>query len=411
MKLLSTSEADLIVAAQALREGKLVAFPTETVYGLGANAFDERAVARVFEAKARPTFDPLIVHIARLEDISMLAKEVPENARTLARCLWPGPLTIILPKRREVPDIVTAGLSTVAVRFPSHPVARRVIELAQIPIAAPSANPFGYLSPTTAEHVIDMLGERIDYLVDGGPCDVGVESTVIDMTAARPALLRPGGMPLERIEELVGLVDIPGQVDIPGHGEPFADEGLEQAGEKDMLRSELGSEHSETQGMAHSLKSREKKQNHLRKSLESPSQKGPSFESSSQKGPFQKSPSFKSPGQSSSHYAPSTPLFLFDEGSLPEAVKLKGILHPCIALAFDGRRARILRDSGLFDGVQILSEEGDMREAAARLFSLLHDLDEAGLAAIYAERVPDAGLGRAINDRLYRASRKERVQG
>ena len=396
MKLLSASEADLIVAAQALREGKLVAFPTETVYGLGANAFDERAVARIFEAKARPTFDPLIVHIARLDDILILAEEVPKNAWTLARRLWPGPLTIILPKRREVPDIVTAGLSTVAVRFPSHPVARRIIELAQIPIAAPSANPFGYLSPTTAEHVIDMLGERIDYLVDGGPCDVGVESTVIDMTGERPALLRPGGMPLERIEELIGQVDIPGHVDIPEHGEPSADEGLEQAGEKDMLRSELGSEQSETQGMAHSLKSREKKQNYLRKSLESPSQKGPSF---------------KSPGQSSSHYAPSTPLFLFDEGSLPEAAKLKGILHPCIALAFNGRRARILRDSGLFDWVQILSEEGDMREAAARLFSLLHDLDEAGLAAIYAERVPDAGLGRAINDRLYRASRKERVQG
>ena len=396
MKLLSASEADLIVAAQALREGKLVAFPTETVYGLGANAFDERAVARIFEAKARPTFDPLIVHIARLDDILILAEEVPKNAWTLARSLWPGPLTIILPKRREVPDIVTAGLSTVAVRFPSHPVARRIIELAQIPIAAPSANPFGYLSPTTAEHVIDMLGERIDYLVDGGPCDVGVESTVIDMTGERPALLRPGGMPLERIEELIGQVDIPGHVDIPEHGEPSADEGLEQAGEKDMLRSELGSEQSETQGMAHSLKSREKKQNYLRKSLESPSQKGPSF---------------KSPGQSSSHYAPSTPLFLFDEGSLPEAAKLKGILHPCIALAFNGRRARILRDSGLFDWVQILSEEGDMREAAARLFSLLHDLDEAGLAAIYAERVPDAGLGRAINDRLYRASRKERVQG
>ena len=396
MKLLSASEADLIVAAQALREGKLVAFPTETVYGLGANAFDERAVARIFEAKARPTFDPLIVHIARLDDILILAEEVPKNAWTLARSLWPGPLTIILPKRREVPDIVTAGLSTVAVRFPSHPVARRIIELAQIPIAAPSANPFGYLSPTTAEHVIDMLGERIDYLVDGGPCDVGVESTVIDMTGERPALLRPGGMPLERIEELIGQVDIPGHVDIPEHGEPSADEGLEQAGEKDMLRSEHSFKDAETQGMAHSLKSREKKQNHLRKGLESPSQK---------------SPSFKSPGQSSSHYAPSTPLFLFDEGSLPEAAKLKGILHPCIALAFNGRRARILRDSGLFDWVQILSEEGDMREAAARLFSLLHDLDEAGLAAIYAERVPDTGLGRAINDRLYRASRKERVQG
>ncbi len=383
MKLLSASEADLIVAAQALREGKLVAFPTETVYGLGANAFDERAVARIFEAKARPTFDPLIVHIARLEDILMLAEEVPENAWRLARRLWPGPLTIILPKRREVPDIVTAGLSTVAVRFPSHPVARRIIELAKIPIAAPSANPFGYLSPTTALHVIDMLGESIDYIVDGGPCDVGVESTVIDMTGERPALLRPGGMPLERIEELIGLVDI------PGHDEPSVDEGLEGAGEKDMLLFEHGFEHAETQGAAQSLKSCEKKQNHLKKSPESPSQ--------------------KSPGQSSSHYAPSTPLFLFDEESLPEAAKRKGILHPCIALAFNDRRAQVLRDSGLFDAVQILSEEGDMREATARLFSLLHDLDEAGLAAIYAERVPDAGLGRAINDRLYRASRNKKV--
>ena len=372
MKLLSTSEADLIVAAQALREGKLVAFPTETVYGLGANAFDERAVARVFEAKARPTFDPLIVHIARLEDILILAEEVPENAWTLARSLWPGPLTIILPKRREVPDIVTAGLSTVAVRFPSHPVARRIIELAQIPLAAPSANPFGYLSPTTAEHVINMLGERIDYLVDGGPCDVGVESTVIDLTGERAALLRPGGMPLERIEELIGLVDIPGQVDIPGHGELSADECLNGAKAQGMLRSKRGLERAETKGLSYPL---------------------------------------KSPGQGLSHYAPSTPLFLFDEGSLPEAVKRKGILHPCIALAFDGHRARILRDCGLFDVVQMLSEEGDMREAAGRLFSLLHDLDESGFAAIYAERAPDAGLGRAINDRLYRASRKERVQG
>ncbi|NLH90269.1 MAG: threonylcarbamoyl-AMP synthase, partial [Treponema sp.] len=281
MKLLSTSEADLIVAAQALREGKLVAFPTETVYGLGANAFDERAVARVFEAKARPTFDPLIVHIARLEDILILAEEVPENAWTLARCLWPGPLTIILPKRREVPDIVTAGLSTVAVRFPSHPVARRIIELAQIPIAAPSANPFGYLSPTTAAHVIAMLGERIDYLVDGGPCDVGVESTVVDLTGERAALLRPGGMPLERIEELIGLVDIPGQVDIPGHGELSADECLNGAKAQGMLRSKRGLERAETKGLSYPL---------------------------------------KSPGQGLSHYAPSTPLFLFDEGSLPEAV-------------------------------------------------------------------------------------------
>jgi len=228
---------------------------------------------------------------------------------------------------------VTAGLPTVAVRFPSHPIAQRIIARAKVPVAAPSANPFGYLSPTTAAHVVAMLGERIDYVVDGGPCEVGVESTVIDMTSEPPTLLRPGGMPLERIEALIGHVDL-----------------LQHASQ-------------EQQGL-------------------------------------------KSPGQSLSHYAPSTPLFLFDEGSLPAAAQQRTILHPCVALAFDGQRAQCFKDSGLFDETQVLSEKGDMREAAARLFSLLHDLDSKGLAAIYAERVPDVGLGRAINDRLYRASRK-----
>jgi len=173
---------------RGLREGKLVAIPTETVYGLGANAFDEVAVARIFEAKARPTFDPLIVHIADIEDIGLVAREVSQPARTLARELWPGPLTIILPKRPEVPDIVTAGLPTVAVRCPKHSIAQRIIELAGVPVAAPSANPFGYISPTTAAHVVAMLKDRVDFVVDGGPCDVGVESTVIDMTGARPML-------------------------------------------------------------------------------------------------------------------------------------------------------------------------------------------------------------------------------
>jgi len=364
MKVLSTSDADIDIAARALREGKLVAIPTETVYGLGANAFDERAVAAVFEAKARPTFDPLIVHIARHEDIAQLALEVPEKARILAQNLWPGPLTMILPKRREVPDIVTAGLLTVAVRFPSHPVARRIIERAEVPIAAPSANPFGYLSPTTAEHVVAMLGERIDYVVDGGPCEVGVESTVIDMTSEPPTLLRPGGMPLERIEALIGQVVVLQQKD---HIEP----AIQPPKSTDSAYREAHGQ-SESQG-------------------------------------YQGLTGLKSPGQSLSHYAPSTPLFLFDEGSLPAAAQQLKIVHPCVALVFNAARAESLKEikgAGFFDVVQVLSEKGDMREAAARLFSLLHDLDSKGLAAIYAERVPDIGLGRAINDRLYRASQK-----
>ncbi len=334
MKILSSSETDLEVAARALREGKLVAIPTETVYGLGANAFDERAVARVFEAKARPTFDPLIVHIARTDDIRTVAREVPEKALALARALWPGPLTMILPKKPEVPDIVTAGLGTVAVRFPSHPVARRIIELAGVPIAAPSANPFGYISPTTAAHVAAMLGDRIDFIIDGGPCDVGVESTVVDLTGSEPVLLRAGGMPLERIEAVVGAVLIPKR-------------------------------QSATEGAA-----------------------------------------LASPGQTLSHYAPSTPLYLSSMGSLPDVLGGCAMPHPSLALVFDARRAAALDATKLFDEVVALSPTGNLSEAAARLFSLLHSFDARHFEAIYAERVPEEGLGRAINDRLFRASKK-----
>ena len=347
MEILSTGEADLMRAAEALRKGKLVAIPTETVYGLGANAFDEVAVARIFEAKARPTFDPLIVHIADIEDIGLVAREVSQPARTLARALWPGPLTMILPKRSEVPDIVTAGLPTVAVRCPKHFIAQRIIELAGVPVAAPSANPFGYISPTTAAHVIAMLKDRVDFVVDGGPCDVGVESTVIDMTRARPVLLRPGGMALETIEAVIGPVMVPKRT---AHhvGEPLS-----------------------------------------------------------------------SPGQSLRHYAPSTPLYLFEMGELEKSLcssSLPGapdseahtsdILHPSVALVYTSARAYEIEALHLFDAVEALAPDGDMCEAAARLFSLLHEFDARRFRAIYAERVPEAGLGRAINDRLYRASKK-----
>ncbi|GAB4262881.1 MAG: hypothetical protein Kow0054_26910 [Deferrisoma sp.] len=190
-------------AARALREGGLVAFPTETVYGLGAHALDEAAVARVFEAKGRPRFDPLIVHLGAAEDLPAVAAEVPALARELARRFWPGPLTLVLPRATRVPDLVTAGLPTVAVRVPSHPLARELLARAGVPVAAPSANRFGRTSPTRAEHVVEELAGRVDLVLDGGPCPLGVESTIVSL-AGEPRLLRPGAVPVEEIERVTG---------------------------------------------------------------------------------------------------------------------------------------------------------------------------------------------------------------
>lgn len=196
-------------AARLLREGRLVAFATETVYGLGANALDPRAVARVFEVKGRPHFDPLIVHLADASWLARVASEVPDRARELAHRFWPGPLTLVLPKTEAVPDLVTAGLPTVAVRVPDHPLACELLRRAAIPVAAPSANLFGRLSPTSAEHVAEQLADRIDYILDGGRCRVGVESTVLSLAGDTPVLLRPGGLPLEDIEAVIGPVAHP----------------------------------------------------------------------------------------------------------------------------------------------------------------------------------------------------------
>jgi L-threonylcarbamoyladenylate synthase len=199
-------EQELTAAAEALRAGKLVGLPTETVYGLGANALDPEAVARVFEAKGRPRFDPLIVHVPDAEAARGLVLEWPETAEALAAAAWPGPLTLVLPKRPEVPDLVTAGLPSVAVRVPGHPLTLALLRKAGVPVAAPSANRFGGVSPTTAEHVRSELGERVELVLDGGPCRTGVESTVLSLLEERPRLLRPGGFPLEEIETLVGEV-------------------------------------------------------------------------------------------------------------------------------------------------------------------------------------------------------------
>jgi L-threonylcarbamoyladenylate synthase len=176
-----------------------VAFPTETVYGLGADALNARAVARVFEVKARPSFDPLIVHLPEAAHLPRVAVPDP-RAEILSERFWPGPLSLVLPRRPVVPDLVTAGLESVAVRVPDHAGARALLRGAGTPVAAPSANPFGYVSPTTVEHVIDQLGDKVDLVLDGGPCRVGVESTIVSLLAGEPVLLRPGGIPREDLE-------------------------------------------------------------------------------------------------------------------------------------------------------------------------------------------------------------------
>jgi L-threonylcarbamoyladenylate synthase len=193
-------------AAQILRGGGLVAFPTETVYGLGANALNESAVRKIFAAKGRPSTNPLIVHVADGEQVGDVAAQWPATAAQLAQAFWPGPLTLVLPKQPRVPDIVTAGGPTVAVRCPNHPVARALLRQAGVPIAAPSANRSTELSPTRAEHVLKSLNGRIDAVLDGGPCPGGIESTVVDVTGEVVQLLRPGLITLPMLEALVGRV-------------------------------------------------------------------------------------------------------------------------------------------------------------------------------------------------------------
>lgn len=194
-------------AAELLRGGRLVAFPTETVYGLGANALDASAVARIYEAKGRPKYNPLIVHLAEIAQIPVVTAGWNDMADRLAREFWPGPLTLVLPKTDAVPESVTAGLQTVAVRLPQHPVAHALLTAAGIPIAAPSANRSTRLSPTTGSHVQQSLGDAVDLILDAGPTPVGIESTVVDLTTPVPTLLRPGSISLEELRRVVGRVD------------------------------------------------------------------------------------------------------------------------------------------------------------------------------------------------------------
>ncbi|MBW3469886.1 L-threonylcarbamoyladenylate synthase [Arthrospiribacter ruber] len=199
---------DISLAKSLLLKGDLVAIPTETVYGLAGNALDADAVARIFETKNRPSFDPLIIHTDSLEKVSRFVTHIPAPLEKLAEKFWPGPLTLLLPKKSIIPDLVTSGLETVAVRIPSHPLTKSLLETLDFPLAAPSANPFGYISPTTAQHVESQLGEKIPYILDGGSCKVGLESTIVGLEDGQVKVYRLGGLEIQAIENLVGKVQV-----------------------------------------------------------------------------------------------------------------------------------------------------------------------------------------------------------
>ena len=306
---LAPDDAGISEAARLLAAGELVAFPTETVYGLGGDARSDRAVARIYEAKGRPSFNPLIVHLPDLAAAEAIA-EVRPKARLLAKAFWPGPLTLVLPLRpgAGISPLVTAGLSTVAVRVPAHPLAQRLLQAFGGPLAAPSANPSGRVSPTQAGHVLEGLTGRIAAVLDGGACAVGLESTIV-LADPAPVLLRPGGVPVEAVEALLG-------------------ETVGQGGDAGKPTS---------------------------------------------------------PGQLASHYAPEA------------VVRLEAV---------EARPGELLVGFGAVKGALTLSATGDLVEAAARLFQTLREADRlAGPGGRIAfAPVPEAGLGRAINDRLRRAA-------
>jgi L-threonylcarbamoyladenylate synthase len=214
------SRNEIARAAALIRAGELVAFPTETVYGLGANALDVAAIDKIYAAKGRPPSSPLIVHVSSIEMARGLVREWPERAEKLAAKFWPGPLTLVLPKQPHVPDRLTAGLDTVGVRMPANPIAQALIREAGVPIAAPSANLFTQLSPTTAQHVRDGLGDRVAMVLDGGPSQVGIESTVLSIAGANAVLLRPGMVTRQQIEAVIGPLQVLGPVTEGAHASP-----------------------------------------------------------------------------------------------------------------------------------------------------------------------------------------------
>jgi L-threonylcarbamoyladenylate synthase len=318
-------EPDVIARAAAIiRGGGLVAFPTETVYGLGANAMDADSVARIFAAKGRPATNPIIVHITRTEDVARVASSMPEVAQRLAARFWPGPLSLVLPRRAEVPDHVSAGLATVAVRVPAHPVARALIESAGVPIAAPSANRSFRLSPTRAEHVIQGLNGLIDLVLDAGPTPGGIESTVLDVTVEPPCLLRPGLLTKSEVEAVIGQVAVPG-----GSGDETA--------------------------------------------------------------------AMPSPGMLSRHYAPRAPLECAGRGSRQ---RIEAWLHAGVSIGW----LTFAEPADIPPGLTVEVMPQDPKAYSARLYAVLHAMDDAGVQRIVVDLPPLKDEWAAVRDRLRRAA-------
>jgi L-threonylcarbamoyladenylate synthase len=308
-------------AATFLKAGEIVAIPTETVYGLAANAFKASAVAKIFEAKNRPFFDPLIVHTHNLHQVDQLVNEIPYPLLELAKNYWPGPLTLLLPKKDIIPDIVTSGLPTVGIRVPKQASTLKLLQELDFPLAAPSANPFGYVSPTSAQHVFDQLHGKIPYILDGGECMVGLESTIVGMQNNKVTVFRIGGLSIENIEAVVGQVDL----NIHQGDNPAA------------------------------------------------------------------------PGMLSSHYAPNKPIFI---GNIYDNL-----------IKYRKNKLGIISFKNQFYEIQpkycfTLSVNGSLNEAAQHLFAAMRALDNSDIEIILTEKFPDEGLGKAINDRLNRASYK-----
>lgn len=309
-------------AADLLLKGKLVAIPTETVYGLAANALNEKAVLSIFEAKQRPFFDPLIIHLPDIDSISKYAELKDERLQKLAKTFWPGPLTLLLPKKNIIPNIVTSGLDQVAVRIPNHPLTLELLKKINIPLAAPSANPFGYVSPTEPSHVNDQLGDKIDYILDGGACNIGLESTIVGIEDGKVCVFRLGGLAIEEIEKNIEHVEL-------------------------------------------------------------------RINSSSNP---------KAPGQLKSHYAPKKPLYI---GNISELINLNSTKK--IAIICFGEENFQNNSYMIFD----LSKTKNLPEAAINLFKFLRAADDSAADVVICEKLPDIGLGRAINDRLRRAATPE----
>ncbi|MCS7073955.1 MAG: L-threonylcarbamoyladenylate synthase [Bacteroidia bacterium] len=314
---------NLEIAIENLLNDELVAIPTETVYGLAGNALSELAVCRIYEAKNRPSYDPLIIHVDSIQKIENYSINFPSEARELAEKFWPGPLTLLLPKRSIVSDWVTAGNDLVAIRIPNHPITLQLLSKLPFPLAAPSANPFGYISPTKPEHVQKQLGDKVSYILDGGECKIGLESTIVGFDSdGVPVIYRLGGISVEQIEAVVGQVRIrPNQSSNP-----------------------------------------------------------------------------KAPGMLKSHYAPRTPIQLVD---IAEWLQTHPERNHFALLSFQKYYPLIPLSKQ-----RVLSPQGDVNEAARNLFSYLRELDELEVDIIFAELVPNIGLGKAINDRLIRAAAK-----